>query len=615
MKGRIFTSLLCILSIFNLGNAQDAEILNETTHATVNSKNQLTVIYSFSIQINNRRGEDLTNFKVNSSKRINVKDIQGSITTVNGVLLNKLNKKEIKKVSSFSDISFYQDEFTEYFTLRHNTYPYVIHCTFTKEFDEFMHIVEWTPMYNRNYPTKKAELTITVPADYKIKIKERNIQYQKTIDDKGNNIYKWESDYTNILKEEIYCADITELLPMVYIVPAYFTYGVPGSFDSWQSFGLWYNNLISGLNDLPASEIAKFIELTKNIGSNKEKARILYNYMQDNTRFIDVTLGIGGLKPFPASYVAYNKYGDCKALTNYMKAMLEIVGIKSYFSIINAGEKIAPFYSDFPSSQFNHVFLMVPFEKDTVWLECTNQNIPFGYLGTFTQNRNSLVIYNENGQLEQTPPLKDIDVLKQMNSMIDINLIGKSKAKINYICKGSSYEYIKWLSKKKTPLEQEDKIRSYIDFSNFDLISWSFENQQRDSASITLNTEIESAEFCKKYDSDYVLNIIPLDLPKFESPRVRKLPLVFDYPIWKKYSVTFNLPESARISHMPTDTLLTNVFGRYEINYFKSDTSITVNYVLQINRGHYPLEKYPAFFEFVKSILSIERKNHPILTL
>jgi hypothetical protein len=47
--------------------------------------------------------------------------------------------------------------------------------------------------------------------------------------------------------------------------------------------------------------------------------------------------------------------------------------------------------------------LCVPIDGDTTWLECTNQNIPFGFIGSGSQNRYALLIKPDGGELVRTP--------------------------------------------------------------------------------------------------------------------------------------------------------------------------------------------------------------------
>lgn len=76
-----------------------------------------------------------------------------------------------------------------------------------------------------------------------------------------------------------------------------------------------------------------------------------------------------------------------KILSNYTIALLKEAGIKGYYTIIRAGRNARPIQPNFPSNQFNHVIVSVPNGKDTLWLECTSQTNPFGYQGTFTEDR------------------------------------------------------------------------------------------------------------------------------------------------------------------------------------------------------------------------------------
>ena len=66
------------------------------------------------------------------------------------------------------------------------------------------------------------------------------------------------------------------------------------------------------------------------------KAKKIYQYVQDNTRYISVQVGIGGMQPITAKEVDLVKYGDCKGLTNYTKSLLDIVGVKSNYTRLYA---------------------------------------------------------------------------------------------------------------------------------------------------------------------------------------------------------------------------------------------------------------------------------------
>lgn len=141
-----------------------------------------------------------------------------------------------------------------------------------------------------------------------------------------------------------------------------------GNMKDWQDFGKFVYSLGAGRDELPDDVKQKIHVIADGIKNPVEKIARLYEYMQRNTRYISIQLGIGGWQPFPAKDVAAKGYGDCKALTNYMYSILKEVGIPSYYSLIRAGRNANYITEDFPSSQFNHVILSVPIQKDTIWL-------------------------------------------------------------------------------------------------------------------------------------------------------------------------------------------------------------------------------------------------------
>ncbi len=94
----------------------------------------------------------------------------------------------------------------------------------------------------------------------------------------------------------------------------------------------------NGRDVLPDATKRKIRDITKDLKTIEEKARALYAYLQGKTRYVNIQLGIGGLQPFDATTVDQTGYGDCKALSNYMVAMLKEAGVKGYYSTIMAGD-------------------------------------------------------------------------------------------------------------------------------------------------------------------------------------------------------------------------------------------------------------------------------------
>jgi hypothetical protein len=81
-----------------------------------------------------------------------------------------------------------------------------------------------------------------------------------------------------------------------------------------------------------------------------------------------------------------------------MYSLLNAVNIKAYWAIIRAGVNEYPADPGFPNNSFNHEILCIPFKNDTTWLECTSTTQPFGKLGSFTENRNALLITEDGGK-------------------------------------------------------------------------------------------------------------------------------------------------------------------------------------------------------------------------
>jgi len=589
----------------------DAELISQKTTIEIN-KGKLTKNLYYEIKINNRAGEKYTKIAIPFSKLIKSSRIEAYIKDSNGRTVKKLKKSDIVEKSSISDFSLYEDDFIKEFTLKHNVYPYSIVYSYQIQQNEFLNIYFWTPIINEKVPTLKANLEITVPLEYKIAYKNQLVN-KPIIDTTENAIkFQWETSYTDIIKNEEYSPSISKFLPNVEIVPIEFHYDIAGSFKDWISFGNWQYELLQGLSELPDYEKNKIQSVIKDISDDKKKIRTLYHYLQDETRYINVTIETGGLKPYPANYVSQNKFGDCKALTNYFKSVLDYIHIPSYYTKVYAGSPILEIDKNFPSQQSNHIILYVPLKDENIWLDCTSDGA-FNYLGTFTQNRYAFIISKDNSRFVKTPKLKPIETLEVRK--IETSLNSKNTiVKFLNTYKGNSYEDILHLEKNYNASDKSRIIRNYFVEDGFELMDYKILNQNRDSTQIILSYNATAQNIYKNYGNDILISNIAFTLPNFEKPKIRKLPVQIDYPIYKIDTITYEIPNGYNFNQDSLAISVNTKYGEYKLGAYKSSNSIITIKSVLIKAGYYPISQYEDFYNFYYQIIESENKTHITLS-
>ncbi len=566
--------------------------------------NKLIRTDSVEIQVNTRKGDDAGSVFIFYSKNENLNIGEAWIEDMRGNIIRKLKKNEITDRHAISYYALYQDDFVKEFQLRHNVYPYKIKYSYKISTFDFLFITNWLPFLKWNQPVKSARLTVEIPVDFAIKKKEENIS--PSTEETANNFvkYTWNTSFEG-KKRQKYVPESSLKIPSVTIQPLDFKYGKKGSWKSWETFGKWIRDLNANGEKLPLIEEQKVDQLLQGISDPKEKVRILYKYLQKETRYINIKINTGGLKSYPSEYVSANKYGDCKALSNFMVSLLNYAGIKSYYTLVNAGEEIEDFDKDFPTQAFNHVIVTVPFEKDTIFLECTNKNVPCGYLGTFTQGRNVLMVDGENSKLTTTPLLEPEDVV--CSSTIEIY---NSKINITSKQRGDLYEnslfYISETSK--------ENIENYIHniySGNFDIGEYKFNITNPNKPEIDMHLSLNKSNNLKSYGKNLILSSFPQNLPSIDAPNSSNInTLQFDYPIVYRDTVIYHLEDIQSIKKSPENINLESPFGKYETTFNFSETKFILIKNITIFRGRYEnIETCQHFYNFLSNVKSYENKN------
>ncbi|WP_420575674.1 transglutaminase domain-containing protein [Ekhidna sp.] len=596
--------LLLIVGPFQKAHAQ---VLKNETRITIDNEGVKTTQRKVRIRINNKESNWLSHIEVRHDPKQTFSFNYAQIIDSNGKVVRKLKKKELITRNDFPYQAFHQDDLITEFDLYWNSYPYQIEYSYEVTEEEFLYVTWWTPIIYYSVPVTNAALEVIIPKGYNIQVyKSGDVLFEETQIDQTRKL-SWQASASKQPENEIFMPPSNSLIPRVVIVPNNFTYGVGGNTDSWSAFGTWLSELNRGTDNLPYSEKEIVQEMIDGIHNEKEIIRVLYHYLQDHTRYINVAIDVGGLKSYSASYVCTNKYGDCKALTTYMKGLLKVAGIESHYTIIDANKNIENIETSIPSQQFNHVILTVPLQKDTVWLENTSNSLPFNYLGTFTQNRYALAVDSSNSKLIKTPRLKPEDVLIERIYSFSSDAENNWKSDIKIRLRGESFEDFRYYNVNGSNKELNGLIKRVVDLGDFKMKDWE-SNHHRDSSNVTITTSGEIGDPTRNIGHMNVITPLMIRLPDFEEPKKRDFDVKINYPIYLIDSVKYELKNlNEKKIQLPEGQSIDSEYGEYSSHFEIKNKYILITERFLLKANHIPVKDYEKFYSFIQSIIEYKK--------
>jgi hypothetical protein len=399
---------------------------------------------------------------------------------------------------------------------------------------------------------------------------------------------------------------------MVIVAPTDFEIqGYKGNMSSWENFGMFINTLLQGRDALPDAIKQTVHELTDNIKDPREKVKTLYNFLQQNTRYISIQLGIGGWQPFDANYVINKRYGDCKALSNYMVALLKEVDIKANYVLIKAGDDEEDILPDFPSNQFNHATVCVPFAKDTMWLECTSQTLAAGYISDFTSNRHALLIDEKGGHVVSTIKYKTEDNKQLRNISAVVDETGKLNAGVQtrYTClqQDKYHGMINHLSKDKI-LEE---LKKDIDLPDYDVLQFNYSETKSEKPYIDEQLQIVANSYASVSGKRLFVmpNILSKNTIKLTALEQRKYDIDYSISFMDIDTVNIQIPSGYTIEAMPKDVVINNKFGSYEIHFKAEGQKINCTRLYKRSEGRFPSSDYAELVKYYDDMYKADRSR------
>ena len=491
------------------------------------------------------------------------------------------------------------------------SYPCTIDVEYQINVTGYIELPNWYVNTNLT-STENFRFLVDVPAEIDIRHRALNHDFFQKEELIGKQKrYTWEAKNIVVKNFEQDGFEMSHYLPQVEIVPNFFEYdGYAGSFKSWEDFGKWNYALYEERNPFSKERAEDIKLMVSNAKTDVEKINLLYNYLQKHMRYVSIQLGIGGFKPFTTAFVDEKKYGDCKALTNYMRNLLHVVGIKSYPALINAGYNKTAADPKFPTDPFNHVILCIPNGKDTTWLECTSNKAKAGALGSFTENKHALLLTEAGGILTKTPRSK-----ASMNRIVSSHEIvlhenGGAQVKSKIYSSGDASMIFNEMRQMDAD-RQKEVFFEYLDYIHPQTMTMSsLEGQSNEFVRLDLDYK-KLFEFSAGNKFFYPVAINKLANNNLKNIHNRKTEYVFNYPYEKQDTTTFIIPAGFNVENIPTNHQILTDYTIYnrEVYFDKETNKLKLICSLTLKNNFIPSSKYNDVVNFFTDVHDLEMEN------
>ncbi|MFZ4056923.1 MAG: DUF3857 domain-containing transglutaminase family protein [Ferruginibacter sp.] len=585
----------------------------EQMEITVKNTGSAYIKRKYAYTILNKAGDDAAVLHLFYDKLVSIESMDATLYDAWGKKLKSLKKNAIKDLSGTSESSLADDDRYKEFSFYYNLYPYTVEFETEIHYKGIFYFPTWMPVEATQMSVEKSSCSFQCPTDYAFKYKGFHLTDSPTVTNEGKTkTYLWNVKNILPLSSEWKAPSWHELTTSLFFAPVKFEMqDYTGEMTSWKDFGYFIFQLNKDRDQLPPAVVEQVKSIVSTTTDTVQKIKKIYQYLQQQTRYISIQLGIGGWQTYDANEVAGKGYGDCKGLSNYMVALLKAAGIKAHYTLVHAGEDKAQFMPDFPSNQFNHIIVCVPLKKDSIWLECTNNKIQPGYLGGFTSNRYALLIDENGGKLVRTPVYTAEQNLQNRFIKATVLESGQVEAQVVTQFHAQQQDGYSQMIHATNKEQREAAIKTSIDIPSFDLLNYGYQFLSKPLPCIEEQLTIKAINYATITGKRLFIqpNMLNQSGTRFNKSTTRKYDVLLDFGFLDIDSVQFIIPEGYIAENIPDAVSISSILGKYEARYTFANNSITYYRKLQRNAGRYPVKNFNELSSFFDKVYQSDRQK------
>jgi len=446
-------------------------------------------------------------------------------------------------------------------------------------------------------PCQVQRYILRAPAAISLHSAEHLLAPAQLRQDRGENVYVWESRNTPALVREQRSPSLSEQGAYVHV----------SNFTSWKDLGSWYANLVRPQFKLDEQLETLAAQMVARHPNKLDRISAIYDLVLRNTRYVALEFGVYGFKPYPVTQTYARKFGDCKDKASLMVALLRAAGIDADLALVRtqALGEILP--NPASASIFDHAIVYVP--GFDLWLDGTAEFSRLRELPVEDEGVLALTIDADgHAALRRTPRSSAGDNYSRRTIHASVS----DQGVITFT--GATYVRGEDAPELRRKLDPQSAKVDYV----------------RDRlAQVLPAVEVQKVDLPENLP-DAVSLTFAGDLPAFRGNRMVSLPsswmarnylatltsgnvrtqdLLLDAPWITEEEVGVEIPRGSRVLSLPQDREFDTIFGEAQIKYCLKGNQLNVFSRVEFKQTRIRSSEYPAFRDFTASLEEAFRRD------
>ncbi len=520
-----------------------------------------------------------------------------------------LDKGQITERSIFSECALYSDAKVKEFNFPRVEKNSIVEYEYRFFLKTLLYWHDW--FFQDEIPVINSRYVLEVPRDFGFKSRVVNGKIEPQIrpgDDDQELIFLWEAKDKKALRKEVFMPPLSDVALRLAFSPPLFTMeGRVYSSKTWDDVAAWYVELSSEstIADEKTSDLA--FTLTSNSDSKREKAKLIFRWVQEHVRYVSIAIGSGAFRPHNCQQVLDHNYGDCKDMSSLLITLLTAVEIEAFPALISTRGNRRILADMAKPLQFDNVIVVVPLGGEYLWLDPACRNCRFGELPFEDQGATALIVKRDQGELT-TSPESSFDQNRN-ESYWEIKLNPDRSVTGKFMIRAEGQEDLAFRNSllELKPTKRKEALLDFVSFwfANVDLNGYEFRNLEEEDSNVCIIGDFAAESFGIETGAKLFLPVnftVQRNISQTFPQERRDYPVFLDYRFSNKDEVSIHIPEGFEIEFLPPNVTLDEDFGLFESSWEVRENEIHRRRVFERKKLLIPVEKYDRLKSFYDEV-------------